>query len=166
MWTTELSWESNPPDPAGVPILQHARWLEYGFYTLWRAGVDTVLWYQVRDEPPVTGYPTTFQSGIEFENGSPKPTAQAFRFPFIAERLNRKKTRVWGKSPDSGRVLVQQQVGGGWRTIAVLHPGANRVFYNVIKYRAGANLRAVSRTGAVSIDWPRRENLITTNPNG
>ena len=73
---------------------------------------------------------------------------------------------MWGKSPDSGRVLVQQQVGGGWRTIAVLHPGANRVFYNVIKYRASANLRAVSRTGAVSIDWPRRENLLTTNPNG
>lgn len=162
LWVTEFSWESNPPDPGGIPILQHARWLEYGFYTLWRAGVDTVLWYQVRDELPVPNYAGTYQSGIEFNDGSPKPTATAFRFPFISERINKKKIRVWGKTPDGGRVAIQRRAGGGWRTLAVIRPGANRVFYTVIKYSGRSDLRAVSRGGAVSIEWPSRVNLVST----
>src|SRR2546421_718887 len=163
LWVTELSWESNPPDPAGIPILQHARWVEYGFYTLWRAGVDTVLWYQVRDEAPGTiGYQFTFQSGIEFNNGSPKPDTLSFRFPFVSQRINKKKIRVWGKSPSGGRGTVQRRAGGGWRTLAVLRPGANRVFYAVVKYAGRSDLRAISRSGVVSLEWAQNTNLSTT----
>jgi hypothetical protein len=162
LWVTELSWESNPPDPAGIPILQHARWLEYSFYVLWRAGVDTVLWYQVRDELPVPSYSNSFQSAPFFNDGTPKPAAQAFRFPFIFERINRKKIRVWGKTPDRGRVTVQRRAGSRWRTLATVRPGSNRVFYSVIKYAGRADLRAISRGGVASIDWPARVNLVST----
>jgi len=162
LWVTELSWESNPPDPGGIPILQHARWLEYSFYTLWRAGVDTVLWFQVRDENPIPSYAGSYQSGIEFNDGTPKPTAQAFRFPFIYERINKRNIRVWGKTPDRGRVTVQRRSGNNWRTLATVRPGANRVFYAVIKYTGRADLRAISRGGAVSIEWPSSVNLSTT----
>lgn len=41
-WVTELSWDSSPPDPQGVPAQRHARRLEGAFYVLWRQGVDTI----------------------------------------------------------------------------------------------------------------------------
>jgi hypothetical protein len=89
-------------------------------------------------------------------------TSPAFRFPFISERINKKKIRVWGKTPDGGRVTVQRRAGSGWQTLATVRPGSNRVFYTVIKYAGRADLRAVSRGGAVSIEWPARVNLSTT----
>ena len=36
-WVTEFSWDSNPPDPNGVPIDLHARWVAEGLYRMWRA---------------------------------------------------------------------------------------------------------------------------------
>lgn len=26
LWVTEVSWDSSPPDPRGVPAARHARW--------------------------------------------------------------------------------------------------------------------------------------------
>src|SRR4029077_3713255 len=44
VWVTEISYDSRPPDPQGVPAGTQARWLEQAFYLLWRQGVDVVAW--------------------------------------------------------------------------------------------------------------------------
>jgi hypothetical protein len=55
-WVTETSWDTDPPDPDGVPINEQALWLEQALYNLWKQGVSTVLWWQIEDSPPVPSY--------------------------------------------------------------------------------------------------------------
>ena len=86
LWVTEISWDSSPPDPNGVPILEQAHWLEQSLYVLWRQGVDTVLWLQIVDSPPIPNYGSTYQAGLYYLGGGAKPAAQAFRFPFVTRR--------------------------------------------------------------------------------
>lgn len=109
LWVTEFSWDSNPPDPHGVPIAEQARWIEEAFYELWREGVGTITWFNVVDQPPVPDYGSTYQSGVYYLNGRPKPAAQAFLFPFVVERSARGRWTVWGIAPGSGTVLIQRR---------------------------------------------------------
>ena len=162
VWVTEFSYVSNPPDPGGIPIQQHALWAEYSLYLLWRAGVDTILWFQVRDQLPNPSYGGNLQGALEFNDGRPKPAAQTFQFPFVAERVNKKKIRVWRKTPDRGRVAIERLAGGRWKTLAIVRPSSNRVFYTVIRFSGRASLRARSKGGALSMDWPASVNLLTT----
>ncbi|HVE68989.1 MAG TPA: hypothetical protein VNB64_10455 [Solirubrobacteraceae bacterium] len=164
VWVTEIGWESRPPDPDGVYERQHARWLEYAFYRLWRAGVDRILWFQVRDQRAFPSYASTFQTGVELADGKLKRAARAFRFLFVVDRVGRKAVRVWGKAPDAGSVRVQRRTRRGWRTLASVRPGANRVFYARLPLVGAHDMRAISRAGAVSIQWPATMNLMTVDP--
>jgi hypothetical protein len=152
VWVTEVSWDSSPPDPQGVPIQRHARWLEEAFYVLWRQGVDTVLWFQVRDQPPIPSYAATNQSGVLFLDGTPKPTAQAFRFPFVAHRVGRGRVQVWGRAPSTGSLTVERQVGSGWRALRTFSVAGGSTFLTTVPLAGSATLRA--RVGStLTLPW-------------
>ena len=106
LWITELSWDSNPPDPDGVPEARRARWVADAFYLLWRQGVDTITWFQLIDSPEGRGYPYTIQAGLFSLDGRPKLSSAVFRFPFVAERENRARVRIGGR----------RRVGPRWRS--------------------------------------------------
>ncbi len=116
VWVTEVSWDSRPPDPDGVPARVHAAWLATALYVLWRQGVDTVLWNMVRDAAPVPSYSVTPQSGVLLRDGRPKLAARAFRFPFVAIRRG-SKVMVWARSPSPGILVVERRSGRGWKTL-------------------------------------------------
>ncbi|MFL5955201.1 MAG: hypothetical protein ACJ76I_13950 [Gaiellaceae bacterium] len=128
-WVTEFSWDTDPPDPHAVPVALQARWTAEALYTMWSAGIDLVIWLQLRDEP----YPQSpNQGGLYFRGASfardrPKPTLTAFRFPFVAY-LDKTGVRLWGRTPTStaGTVTIEHRVGSGspWRHFVTLH--ANR----------------------------------------
>jgi hypothetical protein len=126
-WATEFSWDTNPPDPRGVPVALHARWVSEALYRMWSAGVSLCVWFKLRDAPrPLSVH----QSGLYFRGASvsgdtPKPAIEAFRFPFVAFRHGG-LVSVWGRTPKSkaGRVVVEQQRPGGWTTLAQV--AANR----------------------------------------
>jgi hypothetical protein len=130
-WVTEFSWDTSPPDPNGVPVRLHARWVSESLFRMWLAGVDLVAWLQLRDEP----YPSRpIQSGLYFNGGSPardkpKPALQAFRFPFVAFRGTR-RTTVWGRTPTStpGTLIVQWRSTGRWRNVAQLRANRYGIF--------------------------------------
>ncbi len=111
LWVTEVSYDSSPPDPDGVPLATHARYLEQAFYVLWRQGVDTITWFQVRDSRPQPSYAASNQSGIYFADGRAKPARTAFRFPLVAERAWRRSLRVWGRSPVTGMLRIERRAG-------------------------------------------------------
>ncbi|MDP8909429.1 MAG: hypothetical protein M3N47_10025, partial [Chloroflexota bacterium] len=117
MWVTELSYDSQPPDPDGVPEATHARYLQEAFYLLWRQGVDTITWFQIRDQLPRPSYAATNQSGVFFDDGRPKRAAAAFRFPLVAERAGRGSLRVWGRAPVAGSLRIERRTASGWRTV-------------------------------------------------
>jgi hypothetical protein len=138
-WVTELSWDSRPPDPHGVPLRRLTRWVSDSLYVLWRQGVDRVVWFQVRDQPRGPRYASTYQSGMFTVDGTPKPSSRAFAFPFACERRGT-GTRVWLRAPDATPVTVTDTAG---RARKRLSPGADRVAVATI---AGhGRLRAVSQ---------------------
>lgn len=127
-WVTETSWDTDPPDPNGVPIQKQARWMEQAFYNLWNQGVSTVLWWQIEDSPPIPNYSSTYQAGTYYLNGQPKPSATAFRFPFITWRKNYKTVTTWGRSPAAGVLSIQDLILGKWKTVTRVRVSANQVF--------------------------------------
>ncbi|MGA8362945.1 MAG: hypothetical protein WB709_00315 [Solirubrobacteraceae bacterium] len=157
VWITEFSWDSNPPDPQGVPVKIEQRWVAEAIYRAWVSGISVFTWYSLRDEPLAT---SPFQSGLYFECPAGiacdtlKPSGEAFRFPFVAYAQRGRKLLVWGRTPAGvpGTVQVQWQQGSRWRGLVKLSTDGDGIFTARVKLPHGASastalLRAV-RLGA------------------
>ena len=156
LWVTEFWYDSDPPDPNGVPLHREARWYEQDLYLFWKQGARAAICLQIRDSPPGKGYEYTNQSGAYFLDGAPKPARTAFRFPLVAERRRGGNVLVWGIAPRSGRVRIQARRAGAWRTLAVLRTsGAPRPFTTLLDLSGPTRLRA--RLGKLhSLPWQLR----------
>jgi hypothetical protein len=128
LWVTEFSYDSNPPNPKAISVAMQARWLEESFYVFWTQGVDTVVWYLIRDQAPIPDYATAYESGVYFRDGTPKPSLRAFQFPFVVERSRRGGLTAWGKAPVAGVVQVEQQRGASWVGVGRASVAAGGVF--------------------------------------
>jgi hypothetical protein len=151
-WVTEFSWDSDPPDPKGVPKALLARWVPQALYQMWADGVSLVTWFSVRDDPMTTSF---YQSGLYFLNGKPKPYLEGFRFPFVAFP-RRGRIYVWGRSPWGlpGNVLVQARSGAGWRTFGTLATTPDGIFEHVFRAPSTGVLRArLAATGESSLPF-------------
>jgi hypothetical protein len=151
-WVTETSWDTDPPDPEGVPAQKEALWVEQEFYNLWAQGVSTVLWWQLADSPPIPNYASTYQAGTYFLDGGPKPAATAFRFPFVARRTSPETVIVWSRAPTAGVVSVQEKVANGWRTLTRVRVSTFQVFEARLNLHLRETLRGKIGTEA-SLPW-------------
>jgi hypothetical protein len=132
-WVTEFSWDTRPPDPHGVPLALHRRWVAEAMFRMWQNGVSLVTWLQMRDEPLATSH---IQAGLYYRGATlaqdrPKPSLQAFRFPFVAfPQHAQKRVYVWGRTPHGrqARVLVEQQFRGGWKRLGIVQTNRNGIF--------------------------------------
>jgi hypothetical protein len=156
LWVTEFWYDSNPPDPTGVPVDTQARWYEQDLYLFWKQGAEAAIALQLRDAPEGKNYASTFQSGAYFVDGSAKPSATALRFPFVAHRTGPFKVGVWGIAPQAGRVRVQALRKGSWKTLgSVPAAGPARPFTGEVQLYRFAKLRAVIGKDA-SLPWAQR----------
>ncbi len=139
-WVTEFAWDTDPPDPKGVPVGLQSRWTAEALYRMWAAGVSTVVWWRLRDEPLRTSF---YQSGLYFESWKPKRTLYAFRFPFVAFQDNN-KVFVWGRAPAGRpeRVAIEQSSGGAWRELGTLSTDQFGIFSQIYTTSDGGPLRA------------------------
>lgn len=152
LWITEFSWDSSPPDPGGLPMPILTRWTAEALFRAWRAGVDHVFWYPLRDEP-TRGRPfsETIQAGFWLRGDSvaadrPKPFLRAFRFPFVA--FSRAAGFLfWGRTPDGrrGRVLIQIRRGGRWLNATVSRADGHGIFTGTVQTRYGSDRRGAVR---------------------
>jgi hypothetical protein len=140
VWVTEVSWDSNPPDPNGVPEATRIAWLQDTFYSLWRQGADTICWFLLKDQPPTPSYDATYQSGLYLEDGTAKAAVPAFRLPIVIRRSGGRRT-IWGHAPASARVSIERKSGSTWRAIATFKPRGG-VYQGRVKAPRGAMLRA------------------------
>ena len=152
LWITEVSYDSRPPDPQGVPADEHAHWLEQTLADLWRQGARVIIWDNVRDQPPIPSYAATNQSGVYYLNGHAKPALGAYRFPLVAWRQGRTAVEVWGRAPAGGRLTLQQHVGRGWVTLRTLGVRARTPFQVSVSLAGAATIRAVAGSAA-SLAW-------------
>jgi hypothetical protein len=147
-WATEFYWDTDPP---GISQQKQARWLQQATYLFWKQGVKLAVWFQIKDQEPRSLPPNwvvTYQTGLCESNGACKPAFDAFQFPFVGDRLSKKKVRVWGKAPGGGPVQIQRN-GQTVKTVSV--PGSH-VFVDTIRLRGSATLRAVQGSNQ-SIPW-------------
>lgn len=153
VWVTELSWDSSPPDPQGVPAATQARWLEQSFALLWREGVSTAMWYLIVDAPPIPSYAASYQSGVYLIDGRPKPSATAFRFPFVlVGAVRHSRAQFWGRAPLAGTVAIEVRAHSHWRPLRTLAPGSGGVFELTMSAHRGELLRA-RQAGETSLPW-------------
>lgn len=152
LWINEFSWDSNPPDPGGLPMQIETRWVAETLYLAWKAGVSHFSWYSLRDQrlPPGASFPATLQSGLYFRGHEighdvPKEFMFAFRFPFVAYPTKH-GLEVWGRTPDSaaGKVTIQLQ-RGTWRNAKVLKANARGIFSGVVDGGYGLNKKGFAR---------------------
>ena len=147
-WATEISWDTNPPDPGAVPMRLHRRWVAHALYVMWKAGISSVNWFQIRDSRSATPGEHVFESGMYFgcdggpECWQPKPSLTAFRFPFVAFP-SRQGVRVWGRTPFGrrGRVVIEQR-GSSWRRIASLRSDRHGIFTRTLDASKRGYMRA------------------------
>ena len=132
-WVTEFSWDSAPPDPKGVPLALHARWVSEALYRSWQAGVSLFSWLLLRDEP--FGGNAYCQCGLYLRGDTvaqdkPKPALQAFRFPFVAFSQPNKTVSFWGRTPgsDAKPLVVEQGSGSDWKTVATVRSNRYGIF--------------------------------------
>lgn len=95
LYLTEYGYETNPPDPfRGKTLAQQAAYLDEAEYLAARdprvRGLDQFL---LRDAGPDLSYPpgslrywSTFQTGLRFADGRPKPALAAYRLPVFLPR--------------------------------------------------------------------------------
>ncbi len=140
-WSTEIWWDSRPPDPKGLPLRTQARYVAEQFYVLWRQRVAVSFWFHLRD-PDTTDYGGTQQSGLYRLGGQPKPALSAYRFPFVAHRLGGSRVQLWGLAPPRAAVVIERKQGSSWRRLRTLRAGSNRVFRRTISLPRSPKLRA------------------------
>jgi len=145
-WVGEFGWDSNPPDPAGVPMGLLTRWVAEGLYRMWAAGVTQVTWLQLVDEPLARSFNQggLYARGVSFAAARPKPILRAFEFPFVAVPAGGEAT-VWGRAPagDARSVVVEQRTAAGaWRRLGVVQAGARGTFEATLPLRGTGDLRA------------------------
>jgi hypothetical protein len=136
LWITEFSWDSNPPDPGGLPMRILDRWAAEALHQAWSNGVHDFFWFTLRDSPGVAGFPNaeTPQAGLYFRGPTiaqdqPKEVMSAFRFPFVAYP-RAKGLEFWGRTPTgkNGKVTIQALGSGHWRKVFVTRADASGIF--------------------------------------
>jgi hypothetical protein len=147
-YATELSWDTNPPDPNAVPMRLHRRWVAEALYRMWRNGISLVTWFRIRDASAGVPGEHLFQSGLYFdcdggpECWTPKPSLTAFRFPFVAF-TSREGVLVWGRTlfGRRGRVVTEQR-GSSWRRVATLSSDRYGIFMRTLSASRRGYMRA------------------------
>src|SRR3954470_22140863 len=129
--STEFGYETNPPDPfSGQPLDKQAEFLNEGdFMAAQNPRVLSQTQFILTDASPVRSarpgtkpYWFTYQSGLFFANGTPKPAAQAYELPLLAGQFGG-GVAVWGQlrfRPNgiTDQVQIEQQnADGTWSPI-------------------------------------------------
>jgi hypothetical protein len=148
LWITEIDWSTKRPQR--VSYAMQARYLLEGFHELWAEGVSHVFWFQFRD---LNGRASRVAgAGLYRYRGQAKPSAAAFRFPFLTVPNGRGRYTLWGRAPAHGTVVIQKRRAGRWQPILEIPTTAGGVFYR--RHRLKSHLEVRARLGqAVSPAW-------------
>jgi hypothetical protein len=137
LYLTEYGYESKPPNPfRGWPPKQQAAFLDQAEYMAWSdPRVRALSQFLLVDSAPnkafpkgSSGYWSTFQTGLEYLDGKPKPAFDAYLLPVYIPRPRFKSggsVSVWAMlrpAPNASRqrALIEWRPAGGgaYRTLA------------------------------------------------
>jgi Cellulase (glycosyl hydrolase family 5) len=148
IYLTEYGYETYPPNPwRGVSLRLQSLYLNEAQYMAWRdPRVRTMSQFLLYDARPDGRYPvgsqkywSTFQTGLLFAQGHPKPSYASYRLPLFLPNpvLGTDGTvLMWGMirpgltgAPPQVRIQWRSQSGGAYRTlITAIADQADQVF--------------------------------------
>jgi hypothetical protein len=151
IWLTEYGYQTNPPDQfLGVSPERQATYVASAALRVYRAAsVEMLLFFMVRDDSQPAGW----QSGVLTEEGRPKPSYAAFRFPLMQTARRGASIELWGQvRPRSGsqpfRVSLEVEDVVSWAG-GMRRTDAHGFFTVTIPARPGSLVRIWSpRDGA------------------
>ena len=149
---TEFGFESSPPDPhSGVPLDAQSRYNQLGEFMAWQnPRILSQAQFILRDVAPVRKFTRnskpywgTYQSGLFFQRGQPKPAAFGYSFPFVGFPLGTDPATgtpsagFWGQMrflrnglPDVARIQWRpKDRSQDWGTIGEAIPVDGRGFF-------------------------------------
>jgi hypothetical protein len=166
LYLTEYGYETNPPNPfRGVSLDRQALYIDEGQFIASkdprvRAFTQFLLYDALPDRhyPPGTvGYWSTFQTGLSYANGSPKPSFAAYRLPiFVPDPLSRGAVQVWAMlrpAPNNAteRAVIQwRPVHGAFRSLSTVTTTDPSGMLNVRVQLPGAGALRIAWTSAAA----------------
>ncbi|HWF53316.1 MAG TPA: hypothetical protein VG223_01750 [Solirubrobacteraceae bacterium] len=120
IYLTEWGYESNPPNPfVHTSLSQQETYLNEGEYMTWQDPyVRTLAQFELVDDGPkpnttpgTRAYWSTFQTGLEFSNGTHKPSYDAWEVPIWVPRARHgSNVTVWAQLRPAGHSTVQYAI--------------------------------------------------------
>ena len=166
VWATEFWWETNLPETIYDSPSERgqARSIADALRLLWEQRIPVALLFQIRDDPDVTGPPRSgWSTGVLFADNTPKLSFEAVRFPFVADRVSRRRVSVWTRSPEAGVLDINAVSKRGTQTMARIpvHPG--QVVQTSFRYRGNATFVADIENDQ-SLPWAAPARRVTLDP--
>jgi hypothetical protein len=121
LYLTEWGFKTRPPNPfSRTTPAQQQVWLDQGEYLAWKIPwVHAIAQFLLVDAKPKSGtkkgsaaYWSTFQTGLEYANGKPKPAFFSYATPIWLPSSNHRRVTVWGEvrpAHDGGDVTAELQ---------------------------------------------------------
>jgi Cellulase (glycosyl hydrolase family 5) len=145
IYLDEYGYQTNPPDKfLGVSPADQDKFLQQGAYLAWRdPRVKLFSQYIWIDEPVSSdGSYGGFQSGLRYNNGTPKPALAHFATPIY---LDRARGKLWGQERPGGQhtVMVQRRSAGSstWKTLVAVITDSRGYWETGVKVLPGAVYR-------------------------
>lgn len=174
IYLTEYGYETNPPNPfRGVSLQRQAEYIDEAQYMASQdprvRSMSQFLLYDAapdRSFPPGTiGYWSTFQTGLQFANGTRKPSFYAYQLPIwipSATFSSGGSVLVWGMlrpAPHNSKQHAQIEwrgASGAYRTLStVFTDNYNAVFTVQIKPPGSGLVRIAWRSPAGAVLYSR-----------
>ena len=135
LYLTEWGYKTNPPNPyAHTTPDEQATWINEGEYMTWREPfVRGLAQFLLVDSAPTASgergsalYWSSFQTGLETQDGSPKPAFAAFRVPiWLPVARHGPHVAVWGEfrpadhsATQSGEIDFEPTGSSAWSELA------------------------------------------------
>ena len=170
LYLTEWGFKTNPPNPyVRTSPTDQAAWINEGEYMMWREPyVKEYTQFLLVDSAPKPHtrkgsalYWSTFQTGLEYQNGRQKPAFTAFRVPIWLPNARRgRHVAVWGQlrpadhsTTQYGLVEFQRHGSRSWKELTAVQTNSPEgfIYTHVSIRRAGlVRLGWISPNGSVS----------------
>jgi hypothetical protein len=136
IYLTEWGYKTRPPNPFNRTTLAEQQvWLDEGDFIAWKDGyVRALAQFLLVDDQPKLGvrtgsraYWSTFQTGLEYSSGQPKPAYYTYPIPIWLPRSRHGNVSLWGQLRAADHAAVQEATvyyqprgSGAWTVVAQL----------------------------------------------
>jgi len=148
VYVTEYGIESYPQGGFGVSPQRQAEFLGVAEYLLYRNPWISAFAQYLLDDDRNPGRLLSFQTGLRFANGFPKPSYEAFSSTLVVRRRNRGNVAVWGhvrpgQGPYEVQIRFRDRDTGAGHKLTTMETDRAGYFHFGAPYREGREWRVI-----------------------